>query len=270
MTRRSGIITLTSDFGTRDAYVGAMKGVICSILPSARIVDITHEIRPQKVLEAAILLEAAYCWFPPGTVHVVVVDPGVGTKRRPLAVEADGQLFVGPDNGVLSAPLSGKRVRAHEITETSYELPYRSDTFHGRDVFAPAAGHLASGIEVDRLGADISGFVLLDLPKPVVKDDRIVGEILRTDRFGNAISNIPRSLLSRIGPGGYEVVASGQSFGKLRRRFQDVAEGESLPLTGGTGRIEIAVNGGSAAERWGLQAGDPIEIKPLSSDDRDA
>jgi S-adenosylmethionine hydrolase len=259
--RRNGIITLTTDFGSRDAYVAAMKGVICSVLPSARIVDVTHEIRPQNVLEAALLLEAAYPWFPAGTIHVAVVDPGVGTKRRPLAVETSGQLFVGPDNGVLSAPLGVSHARAHEIAETSYELPVRSDTFHGRDVFAPAAAHLASGVTIDRLGPLVNDAVLLDLPKPQITSSSITGEILRCDRFGNAISSIPRSVLALIGGGPYEVFAAGRSHGRLRRRYRDVPEGEGLALTGGTGRIEIAVNGGSAAELFGLRAGDPIEIR---------
>ena len=262
MERRSGIITMTSDFGTRDAYVGAMKGAICSILPSARIIDITHEIRPQKVLEAALLLEAAYPWYPPGTVHLVVVDPRVGTERRALAIDSGGQLFVGPDNGVLSAPLGAHRVRVHEISEVSYEMPERSDTFHGRDVFAPAAGHIASGIGVDRMGPQVFDYVVLDLPKPTIAEDCISGEILRIDRFGNALSSIPRSVLQEMGPGPYEVWVAGRSFGPLRRRYHDVPEGESIALTGGDGRLEIAVNGGSAAERLGIQPGDPMEVKP--------
>ncbi len=261
MGRRNGIITLTTDFGTRDAYVGAMKGVICSILPSARIVDISHEIRPQKILEAAFLLEATYPWFPPGTVHVAVVDPGVGTKRRPLAVEADGQFFVGPDNGVLSAPLGGRGVLVREITEKAYALPEQSETFHGRDVFAPAAGHIASGLQIDLLGSAVSDAVVLDLPKPEVVGTRISGEIVRLDRFGNALSNIPRAILYQIGLGPYRVSAAGKDFGALHRRYQDVPEGETLALTGGDGRVEIAINGGSAAESHGLAPGDAMIVE---------
>ncbi len=264
MGRRNGIVTLTSDFGTRDAYVAAMKGVICSILPSARIVDVTHEIPPQKVIEAALLLEATYIWFPPGTVHVAVVDPGVGTQRRALAVESGGQFFLGPDNGVLSAPLRAEGARAHEIIEARYELPERSDTFHGRDIFAPAAGHVASGVEVSHLGPEVSDCALLELPKPRVVEGRIVGEVLRIDRFGNALSNIPRSMLSQIGPGPYEVLVDETSYGRLRRRYQDVVANECLALTGGDGRVEIAVNGGSAAERYRLVPGDRMEVRPLS------
>ena len=263
MARRSGIVTLTTDFGTRDAYVGAMKGVICSIFPGVRIVDITHEIRPQKVLEAAMLLEAAYPWFPAGTVHVVVVDPGVGSKRRPLAVESDGQIFVGPDNGVLSAPLAGRSVQPHEIVEAAYEMPTRSDTFHGRDVFSPAAGHLAAGLTVDFLGPAVADPVRLELPKPVVKNDQVEGEILRIDRFGNALSSIPRVILQDLGSGPYEVFVGGKSYGQLCRRYDEVPEGGTLALTGGDGRVEIAINGGAANETLGIEPGDVMIIRRL-------
>jgi len=263
VARRSGIVTLTTDFGTRDAYVGAMKGVICSIFPGVRLVDITHEIRPQKVLEAALLLEAAYPWFPAGTVHLVVVDPGVGSRRRPMAVAADGQIFVGPDNGVLSAALGGRAVQAHEIVESAYELPTRSDTFHGRDVFAPAAGHLAAGLTVDFLGPVINDPVLLELPKPVIEGNQVVGEILRIDRFGNALSSVPRVVLQDVGAGPYEVLVADKSYGRLRRRYDEVDEGEPIALTGGNGRLQIAVNGGAAGESLGIQPGDKMIVRPL-------
>jgi S-adenosylmethionine hydrolase len=262
MALRNGIVTLTTDFGTRDAYVGAMKGVVCRILPTVRLVDITHEIPPQKVVEAALLLESAYPWYPDGTVHAVVVDPGVGTARRALAVEAAGQCFVGPDNGVLSAPLSVPGAQVHEIGRGGYVLPEQSETFHGRDVFAPAAGHLAAGLEIARLGPRIGEFIILDLPRPRVEAGCIVGEVLRIDRFGNVLSNIPRSLLTELGEGPHEVLVNGASYGRLCRRYQDVAPGEALALTGGDGRVEIAVNGGSAAQRFRLVPGDRVEVRP--------
>ncbi|MBD3235176.1 MAG: hypothetical protein GF330_00540 [Candidatus Eisenbacteria bacterium] len=263
---RSGIITLTTDFGTRDAYVGAMKGVIYRILPSAHVVDITHEIPPQKILDAALLIEGAYPWFPPGTVHVVVVDPGVGTPRRPIAVHSGGQLFVAPDNGVLSSPLARRDAIAHEITEIGFELPNRSDTFHGRDIFSPTAAHLASGVELERLGSQVDDVVRLEVPHPVVSAGEIRGEILRVDRFGNTLSNIPRSLLREIGSGPYEVLVSDRSFGTLRRRYEDVPQGDSLALTGGDGRVEISVNSGSAAEELGIRPGDVMVIRPLPAE----
>lgn len=266
MEPRSGIITLTTDFGTRDAYVGAMKGVIYRILPSAHVVDITHEIPPQKILDAAVLIEGAYPWFPPGTVHVVVIDPGVGTPRRPIAVSSGGQLFVAPDNGVLSSPLGLAGALVHEITEVAFELPDRSDTFHGRDVFSPAGAHLASGVELDRLGPQTEKFVRLEVPHPVVSSGRIRGEILRIDRFGNALSNIPRSLLREIGAGPYEVLVGDRSYGRMLRRYEDVPGGEALALTSGDGRVEISVNNGSAAELLGLSPGDVMIVRPLVED----
>lgn len=265
MERRSGIITLTTDFGTRDAYVGAMKGVIYRILPSAHIVDISHLIPPQRIIDAALLLEGAYPWFPVGTVHVVVVDPGVGTARRPIAISANNQLFVGPDNGVLSAPLGEPDARAYEITEITYELPQRSDTFHGRDVFAPAAAHLASGVEIERLGPPAQHCVTLDLPKPKLVEREIHGEILRIDRFGNALTNIPRTLLREIGPGPFEVLLGERSFGELLRRYQDVPSGQALALIGGDGRLELAVNGASAAQTFGIQPGDKVIVRNLAA-----
>lgn len=257
---RSGIITMVTDFGTRDAYVGAMKGVICTIMPTARIVDITHEVRPQHLQQAAYMLEASYPWFPPGTVHMVVVDPGVGTMRRPIAAYAGGHLFVGPDNGVLSAPLSSGSPYVHMISDIDFELPERSDTFHGRDIFAPAAAHLASGISVERMGPEVSDFVRLDLPQPKLVDESIEGEIVRVDRFGNAISNIPRMMLRRLGRGPYEVFAGGRSYGVLKRRYQDVGAQETVALIGGEGRVEIAVNSGNASAELGIGAGTPIRV----------
>jgi len=241
-----------------------MKGVICSIMPSVRIVDISHEIRPQNIQEAVLLLEAAYPWFPVGTVHVVVVDPGVGTKRRAIAAQANGHLFVGPDNGVLSPALTSKHVAVHEILETTYELPERSDTFHGRDVFAPAAGHLASGLEIDKLGPPAENCVIIEVPRPVVEGKQIRGEVLRIDRFGNVLSNIPRTLLSEIGPGPYEVEVGPHKFDGIKRRYEDVPEGSALVLPGGDGRLEVAVNGGNASVALGLGVGDPFIVRSRS------
>lgn len=261
MELRSGIVTLTTDFGLRDAYVGAMKGVLCGIMPEVRIVDITHEVTPQDVQEAAYLLGAVYPWFPPGTVHLVVVDPGVGTERRPLAVLADGQVFVGPDNCVLSAALTRPDARVHLIAEAEFALPERSDTFHGRDIFAPAAAHLASGVPVERCGPPVRDFLVCSLPHARREGESLVGEVLRIDRFGNAVSNIARAELRGLGPGPYEVSADGRACGRLRRTFQDVAAGEVVALIGGDGRVEIAVNQGHAGERLGLAAGARIEVR---------
>ena len=264
MESRSGIITLMTDFGTRDAYVGAMKGVICTIRPAARIIDISHEVAPQDIEEAAFLLESAYSWFPPGTVHVVVVDPGVGTKRRAIAVYARGHLFVGPDNGVLSCALAQEKVFVHTINDIDYELTQISDTFHGRDVFAPAAAHLASGVSLELLGPPIEDYVILDRPRPAVGEGGIEGQIVHIDRFGNGISNIPRSMIKKLGQGRFEVFLGDRSLGELKRRYQDVPAGESLALIGGHSRVEIAASSGSAAARFEIVRGMPVRVVLVS------
>lgn len=260
MESRSGIITLTTDFGLRDAYVGAMKGVICTIRPSTRIIDISHEVPPQDIAEGAYLLEAAFPWFPPGTVHVVVVDPGVGTERRAIAVYAQGHLFVGPDNGVLSPALSQDPVFVRVISDVDYALPQKSETFHARDIFAPAAAHLASGISLERMGPPINDYLVLDLPKPKLREGRLEGEIVRIDRFGNGISNISGAMLNRLGAGPFIVFLGERDLGSLKRRYQDVSPGEPLALIGGDGRMEIAASGASALERLEIAPGTPVRV----------
>lgn len=261
MQTRSGIVTLTSDFGSRDAYVGAMKGVLCSIMPSVRLVDVTHEITAQGVQAAAYILGAAYPWFPPGTVHLVVVDPGVGTPRRPLVAFADGQFFVGPDNGVLTAPLACADAEVHTITEIEFALPERSATFHGRDVFAPAAGHLASGVALERFGPRANDHVRCAMPLVKMVAGDLVGEVLWLDHFGNAITNIPRERLCEIGPGPYMAAGPRQQYGRLQRTYLDVPPGGVVALIGSEGRIEIAVNQGNAAAQLGLAPGDRIVVR---------
>jgi len=263
----SGIVTLITDFGWRDAYVGAMKGVLCSIMKEVRIVDITHEVTPQGIQEAAYILGAAYPWFPPGTVHLVVVDPGVGTRRRPLAGAADGQFFVGPDNSVLSAPLGRPGATAHLIEEIDFALPERSDTFHGRDVFAPVAAHLASGVPIERFGPRVADFEVCLLPTARLEAGRLIGQVVRIDRFGNAITNVPRERLRELGPGPYEVKAGACRCGELRRTFQDVAPGAIVALIGGDGAVDIAVNQGSAAATLGLEPGQPVEVRRAQGGD---
>ena len=206
------VIALLTDFGTADHYVGAMKGVMLGICPGATFVDITHEIPPQDVLGGALQLGACWQYFPAGTVFLAVVDPGVGSARRAIAVEADGRRFVAPDNGlltmVLRAPEGGQ---AHfEISNPRYAAPLVSRTFEGRDRFAPAAAWLAAGVELAALGAPLSDWVRLDIPEPRDLGDRLEGEVLAVDRFGNLITNIGRGELERfIGAGGADVQVGG-------------------------------------------------------------
>lgn len=256
------IVTLTTDFGTRDPFVGAMKGVILSIAPDARLVDLTHEVAPHDVLEGGLALEAAREYFPPGTVHLAVVDPGVGSPRRPLAVEARGQLFVGPDNGLFSFVLAGEGWRAVALEAAAYRLPRVSPTFHGRDVFAPAAAFLALGTPLERFGRPVTDPVRVAWPRPRREGDALVGEVVHADRFGNLVTSLRARDLGALGPPGSLVVeVEGKEVGGLLDCFADLAPGSLGALVGGTDRLEIAVREGSAAAATGAGRGARIRVR---------
>lgn len=255
------IVTLLTDFGTRDAYVAAMKGVLLRIAPEATLVDISHEVPPQGVAEAAYLLGEASRWFPPGTVHLVVVDPGVGGARRGLAVRSGGQSFVAPDNGVLTRVLCrDKAERIVELVEPRYRLPVVSPTFHGRDVFAPAAAHLARGVPLEGFGPLVDDPVLLDWAKPrLLAGEVIVGHVVHVDRFGNLVTDIPPDL---IGDPERAVVSVGELRVRgVRATYSQVARGEALALVGSHGHLEVAVREGSAAEVARARAGDKVRVE---------
>ena len=239
------LITLLTDFGSKDHYAGAMKGVILGINPDARIVDVTHEVEKYNILEAAFKLKSYYSHFPPGTVHVVVVDPGVGGPRRPIAAQAGGYFFVGPDNGVFSPVFdSVDNQRIVEITNTAYMLGHVSGTFHGRDIFAPAAAHLSSGLGISELGIDALSPVSVDIPEPSVSDNEITGEVLYGDSFGNLVTNIPGAML---GPES-KVYVGRHRIDRISGSYGEAGKGGLLAILGSTGLLEIAVNQGSAKE----------------------
>ena len=241
------IITLLTDFGTADGYVGEMKGVILTLVPDAMIVDISHALAPQDVDAARLTLARVWRRFPRGTIHVVVVDPGVGTERTAMAVESDGRLLVGPDNGVLSPALlhPGSRAVALAIP------PDASPTFHGRDVFAPAAAALARGRAVDSLGIPFAGPIVRRTPEPKrVESGHIAGEVILIDRFGNVVTNL-------VGRRDMIVEVNGREI-PLARTYSDVESGLPLALVGSNGLIEIAVRDGNAAEELQLRRGDQI------------
>lgn len=237
-------ITLLTDFGTVDGYAAVVKGVIAAISPATIIEDATHDIAPGDVAVAAFTLARYWHLYPPGTTHLVVVDPGVGSRRRALAAAADGRRFVAPDNGVLT------RVFDHStsldiVSIENDRLLGRdvSATFHGRDIFAPAAAHLALGIDLQELGPAISDPVRLDVPAPERQRGRIGGSVVAIDRFGNLITNVPGEWV-RESTGIY---VDGRDVGPLRRTYADVAPGEVLALVGSTGALEVSVRDGSAA-----------------------
>ena len=256
--RRSGIVTFTTDFGSRDFYAAAMKGVVLSIRPGAVLVDVSHDIPPGAVREAARTLAQAVPCFPPGTVHAAVVDPGVGTDRRAIAAEAGGQLFVGPDNGLLWPLLAqdpGRRV-VH-LTDARFFRRIVSRTFHGRDLFAPVAAHLASGRDPDEMGVRIDDPVVLEEDRPRKENGVLVGEVTRVDRFGNLVTNIRRDVLEGF-LGGREprIEAGALEVRGVRGCYGDVAPGEALALIGSTDCLELSVNGGAASERAAPKGGD--------------
>ncbi|MFO7783231.1 MAG: SAM hydrolase/SAM-dependent halogenase family protein [Thermodesulfobacteriota bacterium] len=247
----SGIITLTTDFGWRDPYVAAMKGAILSIHPEAVLVDVTHDIEPGSIREAAdILLQTVPC-FPPGTVHVGVVDPGVGTDRRALAAESGGRFLVGPDNGLFWPLLLQDMERrvVHVRDERFFRRPV-SSTFHGRDVFAPVAAHLASGRDPHEMGDIIEDPVALDVDRPREEGGALSGEVTRVDRFGNLVTNISWNELAAFLQGREPRIRTGDLEVKgLRACYGDVPAGEALALIGSTGCLEVSVSGGRASDR---------------------
>jgi S-adenosylmethionine hydrolase len=252
------IITLTTDFGLFDPYVGIMKGVILGIAPNVQLVDITHDIRSYDVLEAAFAIETTYRYFPEGTVHLAVVDPGVGSARRPIAAVSHGHRFIGPDNGVLSAIFENE---VYHIENNSLFLNPVSRTFHGRDIFAPVAAHLARGIPVQSVGPRIFDFVQEPLPKPSHNGRKLIGTVLRIDKFGNVITN-----LRRIDVGSeFTIRVAGLPITRLCRTFSQAEPGQFFAVEGSTGYIEIALNQGSAAERLGVARGAEIEVESGSA-----
>lgn len=267
------IITLTTDFGTSDAYVGVMKGVILGINPSVQVVDITHAVPPQDVHEAAFLIHSAYHYFPKGTIHLIVVDPGVGSDRRAIVCQTDRAFFVCPDNGILTYLLqeienSGQHPgNIVKIENRAYHLPEVSQTFHGRDIFAPVAAHLSLGVTLTEIGPSVRDLVRLSIPTLEISDDKLIGEITKTDSFGNAITNISESLLCCLKSGStretpnYEITVGSVRLKGFNRAYAESAIGKPLAIIGSSGVLEIAVNGGSAEAIFGLKRGDTVVIQ---------
>jgi S-adenosylmethionine hydrolase len=255
------VITLTTDFGLGDHFAGVMKGVILGICPDARIVDITHECRAFDVGEAAFTIGQAYRCFPPKTAHVVVVDPGVGTARRPILVEAAGQFFIGPDNGVFAFILPEPKHKVRAVTNSKYFRHPVSQTFHGRDVFAPVAAHLAKGIPAARMGKLIDNYLRPRSLQPERTARRgWTGTILKVDRFGNLITNFLAADFPRALEGPFEMAVGLRQVNKLAAHYEQFGAGEVFAIVGSSGYLEISVGQGSAAKVLGVAAGAPVEL----------
>lgn len=260
------IITLTTDFGTSDAYVGVMKGVILGINPNVQIVDITHGVPPQDIHEAAFLIHSAYRYFPEGTIHTVVVDPGVGSDRGAIVCQTERASFVCPDNGILTYLLSeieneeGQSGDVVAIQNRDYFLPEVSNTFHGRDIFAPVAAHLSVGVPLADIGPPVEGLVRLPIQIPQIFGNTLTGQIVKIDKFGNAITNIPEDALP-TSAATYEIQIGQMCLTRINRAYAESEVGEVLAIVGSFRMLEIAINGGSAADRFGLKRGDAVIVR---------
>ena len=262
-------ITLLTDFGTENAYVGIMKGIILSIIPSAVIVDITHHIDPQDVIQAAYVIKSSYRYFPRGTVHVLVVDPGVGSHRAIVALDMMGHIFLAPDNGVLTLVMDqGKIDCLVRVENTRYFLKPVSRTFHGRDIFAPVAAHLCKGMDIKTLGPslDPQHLVYLKMDKPSLSEtNRLMGAVVCFDGFGNCISNIDETCLKKLDARGsgrrLEIKIGNTSIKGLSRSYADTELKQPLAIIGSFGYLEIALNQGNARRALGIQKGDPITLE---------
>lgn len=255
------VIALLSDFGTRDHYAGTMKAVMIGICPDVTFVDITHDITPHDVMEGALQLAASCRYFPAGTIFLSVVDPGVGSSRRGIAVEAGDYRFVAPDNGVLTAALRDvPPKRIVELTERRYARPTVSRTFEGRDRFAPAAAWMAKGIQLSALGRAVTSYHQIEIPQPQV-GDQLAGVVLLIDRFGNLVTNIDRRTFesfTRAQPVALKV--NDHAIARVVATYSDIRAGEVCALFGSTEHLEFAVNGGSAADTLTVTKGAKVEI----------
>jgi S-adenosylmethionine hydrolase len=256
------IITLLTDFGTGSPYVAAMKGVILTINPAATIVDLTHAIPPQDVREAALVLEEVSGRFPPGTIHVVVVDPGVGTERAIVYARIGDQAFVCPDNGVLSRLVLGARPASLFRAENpQHWLHPVSATFHGRDIMAPVAARLSLGLEPSRVGPPHAGLVLLDWPSPTALPGRIEGHVLRIDSFGNLITDVPAAMLVGAAAERIQVACKGRDATAHVRCYAEGQPGMLVSLIGSSDRLELSIVGGSAAQTLHAALGDAVSVR---------
>lgn len=256
------LITLLTDFGTRDGYPGIMKGVIWKIAPDVQISDLTHEVRPQDVMDGALTLDRAVSYFPAGTIFVAVVDPGVGTHRRPIAARIDEHFFVAPDNGLLSLLIQRARqksapVEIVHLDQPRYWLPEISNSFHGRDIFAPSGAHLANGVPLSEMGSFIGDPVMIEVARPRSIPGGWRGEVIHIDSFGNLATNLGRE---HFPAGKAAIRIAGQTLHGVARSFGDGAGGDLVALIDSSGNLSVAEVNGNAAHRLNVTIGEPVEL----------
>ncbi len=259
------IITLLTDFGWGDGYIGAMKGVILRVNPDCCTIDLAHQITSHDVLAAALVLKQTYALYPPGTIHLVVVDPGVGGSRRPLVLKSGDYLFVGPDNGCFTLVLKHEQdVKAYELAEQRFRLPRVSQAFHGRDIFAPAAAHLSLNIAPEEMGpaVDISDLTRLSIPVPLLDGQDLLGEVIRVDSFGNLITNISRDDLKAFASGSQiEIEIKGELIKGLKQSYEEGKAGEVICLWGSAGLLEICLKERNLNREHGWGRGEKVWIR---------
>lgn len=259
------VITLLTDFGSADHYAGAMKGVLLGICPDAQLVDISHEIAPYAIAEAAFTLSQAWTCFPEGTVHLAVVDPGVGSARKPILVEAGGHYFVGPDNGLLTMLYDA--VPAHEVREITADRYFRqpvSRTFHGRDIFAPVAAHLANGVAPTEFGKQLRDYLRLSFGAPArIGPETWSGTILKVDHFGNLITNFNSETWLRLAAEPFEMKVGRCLVARMASNYAEMDPGDLFVIGGSAGFLEISMNRGSAGKAAAAKSGDRVEVRLL-------
>ena len=262
----ASIVTLTTDFGNKDSFVGSMKGALLKINPQAQIVDISHEVGPQDIWEAAFTLKTAYHYFPKGTIHLAVVDPGVGSGRRPIIAITESYFFVGPDNGIFSLIYQeAERLRVHHITASHYYLPSPGPTCHGRDIFAPVAAWLAKGIPSGNFGEEIEDYIKLNVPVVKQSSNGIDGHVIHIDRFGNAITNITyKDMLALFpegtNPGPVSLTIVGKEIKGLKQFYSEAAPGEPGAIINGSGYLEIFMFKQNARTTLSIKRGEAVKL----------
>lgn len=261
------LITLTTDFGHQDHYVGVIKAAILGICPDVRLVDISHDIPPQDIMAGAWVVRNAALYFPPGTIHLITVDPGVGTDRKAVALKIEDQLFVGPDNGIFSLIGEDYSYQAYHLTEEVYWRESRSNTFDGRDIFAPVAAHLARGVRIEDMGVPLEKLVTYRWAAPISDPDGIQGWVVHIDRFGNLVTNISEKIITESARSlPIRIYVGNTILNEIDDTFASVTEGEPVAYIGSSGNLEIAINKGNAKDMLGVEKGAQVSIvvqKPI-------
>lgn len=261
--RKWPIITLLTDFGLKDPYAASMKGVILSVNPRCTLIDITHQVRPHDIREGAFTLAQTYSTFPKGTIHLAVVDPGVGSLRKPILFVTENYFFIGPDNGLFTIALRRERVKqVHLLTNQKFFLSEVSSTFHGRDIFAPVAAYLSLGVKPESFGPSIKSWRQVPFPDPAMKQGKLVGEIIHVDAFGNLVSNIDRSSLLDFSKGcSFTIHIGRRNISGLKKGYWEGKKNEPMGLFGSMGFLEISVREGNAQKSLNIKKGNRIVVR---------